>query len=114
MKQLFFLSCYLFLFGELKAQDLSTYSTSTQEALIELRSILGENSMRFYEVTRSIAELEMEGGIVLSTKQYAEIQEKCDQLEKGEITDSKRYAELKSEVDALTSRFFVVTKVAKF
>ncbi len=76
------------------------YSKTTDNALIELRQIVGENKVQLDEILSEISELEKIGKIVLSSKEFEPIKIKVDEfhanqtLKGEEYSNSKKYAEM--------------------
>lgn len=96
------------------SQELDTYSSSTKEAYNELDEILKGDTRRIAEVRNIILNLAKEGVVVLSSSQFSFVELKIEELTKLEGQNSDQYRMLKKEVDALTSKYFVITKVVNF
>lgn len=96
------------------SQELDSYSSSTKEAYKELDEILNGDIKRIEEVRHIILDLAKEGVVVLSSNQFSFVELKIEELRKCEGKNSDQYKALKKEVDALTSKYFVITKVVNF
>ena len=76
------------------------FNKTTDNALIELRKLIGDDKIKLEKILIEISELEKLGKVVLSTKEFEPIKSKVDDfhsnssIQSESYNDSKKYAEI--------------------